>query len=198
MSLKHPRVVVELGMGDGRLLCQLSRDEQNLDTQFIGIEIDTTLYKEAMNRIRAENVALINDHFENTINGFGSETLDQVIMILPDPMYIDYHYYEHWVKVYSTIFLKLKKLGILEIVTEIIDELLEPVSDIRYRTWGNWLLETFIKLGFGVKEILNEAPPCYSSTCLDRFRGDPKRIRIITLRLFKPLSNRNGCTLVGN
>jgi hypothetical protein len=182
-------------MGDGRLLCHLSRDERNQDTQFIGIEIDTTLYKEALNRNRAENVALINDHFENTINSFGSETLDQVIMILPDPKYIDSHYYARWVEVYSTIFLKLKKLGILEIVTEIIDEALDPVSDIKYRTWVSWLLRTFIKMGFGVKEVLNEAPPSYSSTCLDRFKGDPKRIRIITLRLIKPLSNRDGCTL---
>jgi hypothetical protein len=189
MSLKHSRVVVELGMGDGRFLYQLSRYEQNLDTQFIGIEIDTTLYREATNRIRAGNVVLINDHFENTINSFGSETLDQVIMILPDPMYIDHHCYERWVEVYSAIFLKLRKLGTLEIVTEIIDELLEPVSDIKYRTWANWLLENFIKMGFGIKDVLNEAPPCYSSTCLDRFKGDPKRIRIITLRLFKPLSS---------
>jgi hypothetical protein len=43
-------------------------------------------------------------------------------------------------------------------------------------------------LGFEVEEILNEAPFNYSSTCLDRFRQDPERIRILTLRLFKPLT----------
>lgn len=196
MSFKYSRVVVELGMGDGRYLCELSKDKQNQNTQFIGIEMDTTLYTEAISHIRAENVALINDHFENTIKGFESETLDQVIMILPDPEYIDYHHYEQWVAIYSAIFLKLKKLGTLEIVTEVIDELLEPVSETAYHTWAKWLLETFVKMGFGVEEILNEAPRNYSSTCLDRFKGDPKRIRMLTLRLFKPLTRCEGATRI--
>jgi hypothetical protein len=79
-------------------------------------------------------------------------------------------------------------LGTLEIVTEIIDDLLQPVSNAAYYTWAKWLLEAFVKMGFGVKEILTEAPDNYTSTCLDRFRQDPKRIRLLTLRLFKPLA----------
>ena len=174
-------------MGDGRHLCELSKDEQNTNTLFIGIEKDTTLYSEATGRIDADNVVLINDTFENRIRDFKNETIDKVIMILPDPEYVDHHYQDDWFSLYANIFLKLKKLGTLEIVTEIIDELLQPVSDAAYYTWAKWLLETFVNMGFGVEEMLNEAPGNYTSTCLDRFRQDPERIRLMTLRLFKPL-----------
>jgi tRNA G46 methylase TrmB len=175
-------------MGDGRHLCALSKDERNSNIHFVGIENDRSLYIEAATLINTDNVVLINDSFENRIRDFKNETIDKVIMILPDPEYIDRLYSDDWVAVYANIFLKLKKLGTLEIVTEIIDELLQPVSETAFHTWAKWLLETFIKLGFEVEEILNEAPFNYSSTCLDRFRQDPERIRILTLRLFKPLT----------
>jgi hypothetical protein len=175
-------------MGDGRHLSELSKDEQNTNTLFIGIENNSTLYSEATGRINSDNVVLINDSFESRIRDFQNETIDKVIMILPIPEYVDRHYFDDWISLYANIFLKLKKLGTLEIVTEIIDELLQPVSDVGYYTWAKWLLEVFIKMGFRVEEILNEAPGNYTSTCLDRFRQDPERIRIMTLRLFKPLA----------
>jgi hypothetical protein len=175
-------------MGDGRHLIELSKDEQDINTLFIGIENNSTLYNEATRRINTNNVVLINDSFENRIRDFENGTIDKVIMILPDPEYVDRQYHDNWIPLYASIFLKLKKLGTLEIVTEIIDELLQPVSETAFHTWAKWLLDTFIKLGFEVEEILNEAPCNYSSTCLDRFRKDPERIRIITLRLFKPLT----------
>lgn len=175
-------------MGDGKHLCELSKFEQNTDVMFIGIENNCTLYSEAAGRINADNVVLINDSFENIIRDFGNETIDKVIMILPDPQYVDRQYYGDWISLYADIFLKLKKLGTLEIITEVIDELLEPVSDVTYYTWARWLLEAFIKMGFGVEEILNQAPSNYTSTCLDRFRQDPERIRLMTIRLFKPLA----------
>ena len=182
------KLVVELGMGDGRHLYELSKDEQSTNTLFVGIENNSTLYSEATGRINADNVVLINDSFENRIRDFENETIDRVIMVLPDPEYVDRHYHADWISLYANIFLKLKKLGTLEIVTEIIDELLQPVSDAAYYTWAKWLLEAFVKMGFGVEEILNEAPGNYTSTCLDRFRQDPERIRLMTLRLFKPLA----------
>jgi len=175
-------------MGDGRHLSGLSIDEQNSNKLFIGIENNKTLYIEAAERINADNVVLINDSFENRIRDFKNETLDKVIMILPDPEYVDRFYHDDWISVYASIFLKLKKLGTLEIVTEIIDELLQPVSDAAFHSWAKWLLGTFIRMGFGVEEVLNEAPRNYSSTCLDRFRQDPERIKMMTLRLFKPLT----------
>jgi hypothetical protein len=177
-----------MGMGDGRHLSGLSKDEQDSSTLFIGIENNKTLYIEAARRINADNVLLINDSFENRIRDFENETIDEVIMILPDPEYVDSLYQDDWISVYASIFLKLKKLGTLEIVTEIIDDLLQPVSDAAYHAWAKWLVGAFIKVGFGVEEILNEAPGNYSSTCLDRFRQDPERIRMMTLRLFKPLT----------
>jgi hypothetical protein len=175
-------------MGDGRHLIELSKDEQDINTLFIGIENNSTLYNEATRRINTNNVVLINDSFENRIRDFENGTIDKVIMILPDPEYVDRQYHDNWIPLYASIFLKLKKLGTLEIVTEIIDDLLQPVSDAAYYDWAKWLLEAFVKMGFGIEEILNEAPSKYTSTCLDRFRQDPERIRLMTLRLFKPLA----------
>ncbi len=175
-------------MGDGRHLCELSKHEQNTNTLFIGIENNSALYSEATRRITTDNVVLINDSFENRIGDFENGTIDKVIMILPDPKYVDRHYHDDWIPLYANIFLKLKKLGTLEIVTEIIDDLLQPVSDAAFYDWEKWLLEAFVKMGFGIDEILNEAPSNYTSTCLDRFRQDPERIRLMTLRLFKPLT----------
>lgn len=173
-------------MGDGKHLSNLSRDRENVSTYFVGIEINKTLYDEALRRIKGENVALINDRFENTITAFENESLDQVIMILPDPAYIDSHYYKNWIGLYYVIFLKIKKLGTLEIITEVVDELLQPVTEAAYRAWADWLSKTFVSMGFRIDEILNEAPSNYSSTCLDRFKCDPQRIRLLTIRLSKP------------
>lgn len=173
-------------MGDGRHLSGLSIGEPNPNTLFIGIENNATLFSEAEGRITTDNVMLINDDFEYRIRNFRNETLDKVIMILPDPRYVDRHYHDDWISLYSRIFLKLKNLGELEIVTEIIDELLQPVSDATYYTWASWLLKAFVDIGFGVMEIVHGAPVNYSSTCLDRFRQDPERIRLVTLRLYKP------------
>ena len=141
------KLVVELGMGDGKHLCGLSKDERNSNVHFIGIENNRTLYIEAAARINTNNVVLINDSFEIRIRDFENETIDKVIMILPDPEYIDRLYYDDWVAVYTNIFLKLKKLGTLEIVTEIIDELLQPVSETAFHTWAKWLLDTFHQVG---------------------------------------------------
>lgn len=173
-------------MGDGKHLSNLLRERECRSTYFVGIEINKTLYDEAIGRVKGENVTLINDRFENIITAFESESVDQMIMILPDPAYIDSHYYKNWIKFYPVIFLKLKKLGTLEIVTEIIDELLQPVTEAAYRAWADWISMTFVKMGFKVEEILNEAPSNYSSTCLDRFKCDPERIRLLTIRLSKP------------
>ena len=177
---------MELGPGDGRYLCQLSKDEQDNGILFVGIERNEALYREAIGRIDSDRVVLVNGDFENRILDFENETIDKVIMILPDPEYVDRHYHDDWISLYANILLKLRKLGKLEIVTETIDELLQPVSDAAYFIWANWLLATFIQLGFGVEEILNKAPDKYATTCLDRFRQDPDRIRMLTLRLFKP------------
>jgi hypothetical protein len=182
------KLVVELGMGDGRHLCELSKDARGTNTLFIGIENNTSLYSEAAGRINTNNVLLVNDSFENRIREFQNKTLDKVIMILPDPKYIDPQYHAHWISLYADIFLKLKDLGTLEIVTEIIDDLLQPVSDMVYYAWAKWLLQAFVGIGFGIEQILNKAPSNYISTCLDRFRQDPRRIRLLTLRLFKPLA----------
>lgn len=181
------KFVVELGIGDGRHLYELSKDAKGTNTLFIGIENNSTLYREAAGRINADNVLLVNDNFEEKIREFQNKTIDKVIMILPDPKYIDPQYHGDWISLYANIFLKLKDLGILEIVTEIIDDLLQPVSDVVYNAWAKWLLQAFVSIGFGIDQILDRAPSNFTSTCLDRFKQDPQRIRLLTLRLFRPL-----------
>jgi hypothetical protein len=79
----------------------------------------------------------------------------------------------------------LKNSGTLELVTEITDELLQPVSDEAYERWASWLKSTFHSIGFSLKSQQKLAPEQYLSRCLDQFRGDPERIRMITLELEK-------------
>jgi hypothetical protein len=49
-----------------------------------------------------------------------------------------------------------------------------------------WLLETFRSLGFQVAEVTEGSPEEYSSRCLDQFRGDPERIKMLTVDFAKP------------
>jgi hypothetical protein len=124
--------------------------------------------------------------FEKALILFCDKSIDLIIMVLPDPNYIDPIHYDKWSEFYGQlVYSKLKEYGILKIVTEIIDDLLEPVSDENYLAQVNWLIETFSHLGF---KLINkkEGPPIgYSSIYLDKFGADSDRIRIVTLELAK-------------
>ena len=96
-------------------LYELSNDAKGTNALFIGIENNSALYHEAAGRINADNVLLVNENFEEKIREFQNKTIDKVIMILPDPKYIDPQYHADWISLYANIFLKLKDLGILEI-----------------------------------------------------------------------------------
>lgn len=170
-------------MGDGRLLEILAK--RNPDCMFIGIELDNDQCIQAQSRITLPNVIIINSSFEDIVPTFLDESVDQFIMILPDPAFIDQKKEEQWKPFYKFVYLKLKKQGRLQLVTELTDELLQPVSDDQYSVWAEWLKSCFISLGFSLVCQQDGAPTQYSSRCLEQFRGDAERIRMITLDLVK-------------
>lgn len=178
-----PRVIVELGMGDGRVIESLAkRDSSSL---YVGIELDSDQCRRAQSRIALANVVILSGSFEDIVPTFPDGSVDRFIAVLPDPGFIDEKKHGRWEPFYKTVYSKLKKNGTLELVTEITDELLQPVSDEQYGKWADWLRASFLSIGFGLKSQQEGAPAQYSSRCLDQFRGDPRRIRIVTFDLQK-------------
>jgi tRNA G46 methylase TrmB len=180
----HPRVVVELGMGDGRLLENLAKSDAS--SLCIGIEIDREQCRQAVSRIALDNVSILSGSFEEIVPKFPDRSVDQFVAVLPDPAFIDEKNEDRWKPFYRIVYSKLKSAGTLELVTEMTDELLQPVSDEAYAKWNNWLRVSFLSIGFMIKSLQQGAPVYYSSRCLDQFRGDPDRIRMVTLELAKP------------
>ena len=183
LSSFPPRLVVELGMGDGRLLEILAK--HNCSSIYIGIELNNEQCVQARSRINLSNVAIMNSSFEDIVPTFLDESVDQFIAVLPDPTFIDQKKEEQWKPFYRSVYRKLKKQGRLQLVTELTDELLQPVSDDRYSAWADWLKSCFISLGFSLVGQQDGAPVQYSSRCIEQFRGDLERIRMITLDLLK-------------
>ena len=180
----YPRVVVELGMGDGRLLESLAKaDHRSL---YVGIEIDGTQCEQARSRMPAENTMLLQGSFEDFVPTLPDCSVDMFVAVLPDPGFIDRGRQNMWKPFYAGLLFKLKRGGAFQLVTELTDELLQPVSDDSYYEWTVWLAQAFASLGFAVAGLHDGAPPEYSSRCLDQFRGDTQRIRIVTVNLTKP------------
>ena len=187
------RLIVELGMGDGLLLKKLI--EQNCDIQlvsnttratYVGIEIDKKQYDMAKARIRAnKNVFLLNAPQEDILPLFPNNSIDQILYVLPDPKYIDKLKQSEWESFYKASYSKLKNQGLLRLVTELTNDLLDPVSDEEYETWIQWLSNTFQTIGFTIKEIMHLPPDGITTRYLIQFGGDIERIRIATLDLMK-------------
>jgi Putative methyltransferase len=178
-------VVVELGMGDGQLLHEINGYANSTNTCCVSIEIDSNQVQKARNKLRGENIYLVNDSFEKVLSYFADNCVDEFIFVLPTPNYIDKSMESQWILLYQNIHKKLKQKGTLTIVTEIIDDLLGPVSDNEFRLWKEWLRSRFVSVGFRVKGIFNDSPSYYSSYFLDQFKGDQSRIKLITLILTK-------------
>jgi tRNA G46 methylase TrmB len=183
-SLFYSKVIVELGMGDGRLLEALATHNNN--SLYIGIELDSTQCRHAKSRISSlSNVVIMNGSFEDLVPTILDESISQFIMVLPDPAFIDEKREEQWKLFYKIVYSKLKKGGTLRLITELTDEILQPVSDEQFLRWAYWLESSFISLGFALASRNEGAPKEYLSSCLEQFRGDPQRIRMITLDLHK-------------
>ena len=178
-----PRLIVELGTGDGTLLETLAK--QDCNSIYIGIELNREQCMQARSRIILSNVIIVNKSFEDLVPTFQDESIDQFIAVLPDPLFIDEKREEQWKLFYKSVYYKLKKGGRLQIVTELTDELLQPINDDRYLAWAEWLKSCFTSLGFTLAGQQEGAPRQYISPCIKQFSGDPERIRIITLDLLK-------------
>jgi tRNA G46 methylase TrmB len=181
-------VIVELGIGDGQLLQDVVRRQQSPDTCYVGIEIDEKQIQLARQKLREKNVYLINESFEKVILCFPDNYVDEFILVLPSPDYIDKSKESRWSSFYRDIFTKLKVNGSLLIIAEIINDLLEPVTDYEFKIWKNWLRRKFISLGFIIKETYDDSPKNFRSRYLEQFKGDKSRIKIVTLILTKPYS----------
>lgn len=187
-------VIVELGMGDGELLklmvendCDITIRPNKKTPRYFGIELDKEAFGVAKSLIKDGNrdILLLNGSFEHILPNFPDNSIDQILEVLPDPDFIDNAYQSRWKLFYEIVYSKLKIGGLLRLVTEITGDLYEPVSDDVYEKWVAWLSQTFESLGFTIIECKGGAPPEYSSRCLLQFRGDPLRIRMVTLDLVK-------------
>ena len=178
-----PKAIVELGMGDGSLLESLAKRDSN--SLHVGIELDREQSDRARSRIALANVAIMSGSVEDIVPTFPDASVDRFIAVLPDPAFIDEKKQDRWKPFYRTVYSKLKSGGTLELVTEVIDEFLQPVSDEAYAKWAAWLRASFLSIGFVLAGQQEGAPSQYSSRCLDQFRGEPERIRIATLELTK-------------
>ena len=190
---RSSKVIVELGMGDGRLLKKLvdigsdiKLNPNTLTPTYIGIEIDKKQFEVAEGHLKLnENVILLNASFEQVLPMLHDGTIDQILGVLPDPAFIDKPNQNRWHSFYEIVYSKLKTGGLLRLVTELTNDLLEPVPDQVYDNWVNWLSGVFRSIGFTIRDCRDRAPPEYSTRCLTQFMGDPERIRIVTLDLLK-------------
>ncbi len=187
---KYSKIVIEIGSGDGSLLNNLANLYDRNKVFLLGIEIDNTQYINSCNKIKKEeksiNIQFINESFENILPNLKDNSIDTVISVLPHPTYIDKNNQNIWIPIYKTILDKIKEYGYFILVTELIDDLLQPVSTSNYVSWKKWLLETFRMIGFKIFKVIDYgAPLCFSSHYLDKFRNDPERIKIISLIMTK-------------
>jgi hypothetical protein len=193
-SSESLKLIVELGMGDGRLLKRLVEADEEVDRKaaneksrmYIGIELDRSNYERAKSLLENfANVKLINGSFEVLINEFSDCSIDEIISVLPDSKFIDIASQDSWEKFYRIVNRKMSRHGRFLLVTELIDDLLQPVSDESYNAWQHWIIDTFQNLGFMLVQSSEGPPDDYESECLERFKGDPERIRLATLDFVK-------------
>ena len=181
---KYEKVIVELGSGDGRLLKKLLEDETSRNILAIGIELDTSQYEKSCGLIEKNNMHFINNSYEVLLSDFPDESIDNIISVLPSPRYIDSDFQELWIPFYQIVLKKLKETGSLILVTELTDDLFQPVSASDFVAWKYWLESIFFSIGFKIRTI-DGVPSNFSSRFLDQFQGDPERIRIVTLIMRK-------------
>jgi SAM-dependent methyltransferase len=182
---KYETIVVELGSGDGRLLAELAHNPIKNSVLFIGIEIDTLEHLKACELPSNNNILFINESFEIIIADFPDESVDTFISVLPHPKYVDQCLLNIWLPFYEIVLRKLKKLGLFILVTELTDDLFQPVSNSAYVVWKQWLQIIFSSIGFKIEMLNDGAPHDFSSRYLDQFTSDHERIRLVTIVMTK-------------
>lgn len=180
---KDKKLVLELGMGDGNLIKLLS--EKNHDCFFIGIEKNESHFNKAKYNIKSQNVKIIHTLFESVLPLFEDNSIYKVISVLPDPKYIDMNYKSNWEILYKIIYKKLVKQGKFILITEITDELFQPVSNNEFYKEVENLKQIFQSIGFIVVNTFEGYQENYMTSFLEEFSGDPKRIRIINFEFTK-------------
>jgi SAM-dependent methyltransferase len=185
----YKKIIIEIGSGDGRLLNNLAEFFDKKKTYLIGIETDKEQYFcscEKIKKSKKNNIEFINEPFENVFLKLDDNSINTVISVLPHPSYIDKIRQDKWSSIYKTVLKKIKKKGFFILVTELTDDLLQPVSQADYISWRKWLVETFRSIGFKIIRIIDEGSPlCFSSHYLDKFKNDSQRIKIISLVMVK-------------
>jgi phospholipid N-methyltransferase len=181
---KDKRLVLELGMGDGNLIKLLSEKEDQ-DYYFIGIEKNESYFNKAKYSIKSQNVKILNTLFESVLPLFEDNSIYKVISVLPDPKYIDMNYKSNWEILYKIIYKKLVKQGKFILITEITDELLQPVSNNKFYKAVENLKQIFQSIGFIAVNAFEGYQENYITSFLQEFSGDPKRIRIINFEFTK-------------
>jgi tRNA G46 methylase TrmB len=193
-SSESQKIIVELGMGNGRLLKTLLEANKDISQSainektpmYVGIEVNSSDYNKAKSLLQGfTNVTLINGSFEQLINDFSDHSIDEVISVLPDPDFIDVEKQDQWQRFYKVMNRKMSTQGRFRLVTELIDDLLQPVSEEIYNVWIHWIINTFEDIGFSLMQIVEGSPAEYESECLERFKGDPERIRLATFDFIK-------------
>jgi tRNA G46 methylase TrmB len=180
---KDKKLVLELGIGDGNLIKLLS--EKNQDYYFIGIEKKESYFNKAKSSIKSQNVKILHTSFEAVLPLFEDNSIYKVISVLPDPKYIDKNYKSNWEILYKVIYKKLVRQGKLILITEITDELFQPVSNNEFYKEVEYLKQIFQSIGFIVLNVFEGYQENYITSFLQEFSGDPKRIRIINFEFTK-------------
>ena len=180
---KDKKLVVELGMGDGNLLKLLS--EKNQDYYFIGIEKQESYFNKAKYNIKSQNVKILHTLFEAVLPLFEDNSIHKVISVLPDPKYIDKNYKSNWEILYKIIYKKLVRQGKFILITEITNELFQPVSNYEFYKEVENLKQIFQSIGYIVLTAFEGYQENYTTSFLQEFSGDPKRIRIINFEFTK-------------
>src|SRR5215216_3645077 len=159
-SSESQKIIVELGMGNGYLLRRLLEINKNTSQSainekkpiYIGIEVNSLEYNKAKSLLHGfTNVILINGSFEQLINDFSDRSIDEIISVLPDPAFIDIENQDQWEKFYRIVNRKMSTQGRFRLVTELIDDLLRPVSEEIYNIWKHWVINTFEDIGFSLE-----------------------------------------------
>jgi tRNA G46 methylase TrmB len=182
-DIGYSNIILEVGIGDGILLNVLCNKHKNI--YYIGVENNINLFEKANSNICCRNVMIINDTIESTLEKIPNTFLNKVIIVFPDPKFINLNYKNNWKSLYLSIFKKLKNNGILEIITEVTDPLFREVTNDLYEKTIFNLINIFKSIGYYFNSWEQEIPYDYNSFFIEKFKKYPNKIKVVTLNFQK-------------